>query len=146
MNTLQETKRWFETAIPNPSPEMLNIQLGVHFEEIAEMCCTIRGTTFQTDNFIRDLFRAAYQMANHLKKGGGAVIITDRVEFLDSIADQIVTATGSGHMAHMDVVGGLDEVNSSNFSKFEDGAPVFDAHGKITKGANYVRADLNKFV
>lgn len=65
---------------------------------------------------------------------------------LDALVDQIVTAVGVGHMMGMDVLGALAEVNRSNFSKFEDGKPVFDANGKITKGKHYTPPQLDKFI
>ena len=69
-----------------------------------------------------------------------------RCELLDALVDQIVTAVGVGHMMGMDVLGALEEINRSNFSKFEDGKPVFDENGKITKGKDYVKPNLEKFV
>ena len=48
-------------------------------------------------------------------------------------------------MEGMDIVGALDEVNRSNFSKFVNGKPVFDENGKIKKGANYKEPDLKRF-
>lgn len=70
----------------------------------------------------------------------------NKVELLDSLADQIVTAVGVAHMMGFDILGALEEVNRSNFSKFEDGKPVFDANGKITKGKDYVKPNLEHFV
>jgi hypothetical protein len=49
-------------------------------------------------------------------------------------------------MLDMDVLGALEEVNRSNFSKFENGKAVFDENGKITKGKNYSKPNLKPFV
>ena len=70
----------------------------------------------------------------------------DRVALLDAICDRIVTGIGMAHMLGMDIIGALDEVNRSNFSKFEDGKPVFNEHGKIKKGRDYKAPELEKFV
>jgi len=68
---------------------------------------------------------------------------SDRNEFLDSLADQIVTATGVGHCAKMNIVEAVRRVNSSNWSKYDtDGKPIFNEHGKITKGPDYKAPDL----
>jgi predicted HAD superfamily Cof-like phosphohydrolase len=69
-----------------------------------------------------------------------------KIELLDSLADQIVTAIGVAHMFGFDISGALAEVNRSNFSKFEDGKPVFDANGKITKGKNYTPPELTPYI
>lgn len=39
----------------------------------------------------------------------------------------------------------LEVVNASNWSKFEDGQPVFDEQGKIQKGKNYRAPSLEAF-
>lgn len=49
-------------------------------------------------------------------------------------------------MNGFDIVGALQEVNRSNWSKFENGEPIFDENGKIKKGPNYRPPDLSKFV
>lgn len=45
-----------------------------------------------------------------------------------------------------DMVGALDEVNKSNWSKFKDGVPAFDENGKIAKADGYFKPDLAKFL
>jgi hypothetical protein len=67
----------------------------------------------------------------------------DRKQFLDSQADQIVTAVGVGHCAKMNIVEGVRRVNSSNWSKYDtNGKPIFNDHGKIMKGPDYKAPDL----
>ena len=86
-------------------------------------------------------------LAEDLKSGKVQAVVEDRIEFLDSLADQIVTATGAGYMAGMKVPAALDRVNASNFSKFsDDGMPLFDANGKIEKGPNYKKVNLEGLV
>ena len=70
-----------------------------------------------------------------------------REEFLDGICDQIVTATGVGFMAKMNVAGGFGEVNRSNASKFgENGEPIFDPNLKLIKGPNYFKPNLKQYI
>src|SRR5690554_3730607 len=85
-------------------------------------------------------------LSKALKNGSYKVSALRAVDHLDALTDQIVTAVGCAHMAGMDIVGALDEVNRSNFSKFEDGKPVFDEHGKIKKGRGYQSPALGRFV
>lgn len=69
--------------------------------------------------------------------------IKDRKEFLDSLADQIVTGVGTGHCAGMQTVEACERVNESNWSKYDAGGrPIFDANGKITKGPSYKKPGL----
>ena len=47
----------------------------------------------------------------------------------------------------MHITNAIDEVNKSNWSKFDSaGQPIFNEHGKIMKGPNYREPDLSAFV
>ena len=69
-----------------------------------------------------------------------------RLAILDALADQIVTATGVGVFLGMNVPGALAEVNRSNYSKFEDGEPIFNENKKVMKGKDYTPPDLTPFI
>lgn len=120
------------------------IQLGVHSEECAEMLETIRGKDMFSEKLVNDAEEALKKLATALKTGMASVVITDRKEFLDACCDQIVTSTGCAHFAGMHIAAAVEEVNSSNWSKFdENGLPIFDANGKIAKNpATYKKPDL----
>ena len=134
---IKDTKRWFEIAVPAPTPKNVSVQIGCHMEEFAEMLTALGETT---------LARAVDRVADGYKAAMYASPAIGRRELLDALADQIVTATGIGHMLGMDIVGALGEVNRSNFSKFVDGKPVFKEHGKIAKGPGYSEPDLSPFI
>lgn len=145
---LSQTLGWFELAVPNPTDKNRGVQLGVHFEEVAEMLDTITGYDTETALLLMQANQAMERLASHLKANPQSVLIheSDRKEFLDSVADQIVTATGSAYMFGMNPVDGLAEVNRSNYSKFVDGKPIFNEQGKIIKGPDYFKPDLSRFV
>ena len=149
MSDLSITELWFKRAKPEPTQQNFNTQLGVHLEEIVEMLDTLVLKSEQFDSeelagFVRDQL---HLLAENVKNGVIQASIKNRVEFLDSLADQIVTATGSGYMAGMNVPVALDRVNASNFSKFDDnGMPIFDANGKIMKGPKYQKVNLEGLV
>jgi len=145
---LSETKGWFEKAIPNPNIKNFTTQLGVHCEEVAEMLEEISAQDSEASRLLSNAFFAMKQLSMHLKKNGGVSVEEEnRVPFLDSICDQLVTATGVAHMSSFDPLGALNEVNRSNFSKFdENGNPIFDENMKVTKGRNYTKPDLTPFV
>lgn len=126
-----------------PTTKNCNVQIGVHFEEVVEMLDTLEGVDDVTDNAVERARNSLRLLSVLLKQGEGEVTIISRKDYLDALCDQIVTATGCGHVAGVDVVKGIERVNRSNFSKFDkDGQPIFDANGKITKGPDYVKPDL----
>ena len=133
---------WHKRARPKPTADDLRVQIGCHLEEVVEMLDALHFT--QDWGYLIDELE---NLANLLKKGNTDVTISDKTALLDAIADQIVTAVGVGHCAGMDVVGGVDEVNLSNWSKFDQfGNPVFNEHGKIAKSEFYRKPDLKKFI
>ena len=140
MSELQNTLDWFKQAIPEPTDKQKCIQVGCHFEEVNEMLESIGYTGEHVDDVAHDMKKA------HKFTVDALMIDMDKNELLDSIADQIVTAIGVCHMMGFDIEGALAEVNRSNFSKFEDGKPVFDANGKITKGKHYTPPNLRGMV
>lgn len=148
-DSIRSITEWHQLARPEPDSKALAVQLGCHFEEVAEM---LEAVTFTEENFhpILGTSTRAYEvlcaLAYHLKNGESAVTITNRPALLDSLADQTVTAAGVAHCAGMDFPGALAEVNRSNWSKFENGAPVFLPGGKIGKGEFYTPPDLSDFV
>lgn len=133
---------WFKAAKPNPTSKDVLVQFGCHFEEIKEMC---NAMNLHCDDVALQELRFKSACAPYLK-GVECIDETQAVEILDSLCDQIVTAIGVGYMMGFDMVGALDEVNKSNWSKFKDGAPVFAENGKIAKADGYFKPNLTKFL
>lgn len=147
VNILAATYEWFVRAVPKPTVKNVHVQLGVHFEEVAEFVAEAHSNDVETAQMLKDAHDALVKLANHLKTTNEeAVSFPDRVSTLDAICDQLVTATGVGRMLNMDPVGGLAEVNRSNWSKFINGEPQFDANGKIMKAGEYSPPKLDFFV
>ena len=142
-------KSWFEQAMPAPTIHNFQVQLGCHFEEVAEMLIELRvvGTAQHVSGHaVQEALRAVSKLADQLKQGEITVVPLSRKLLLDSICDQNVTGTGVAHMLGMDIEGALNEVNQRNWSKFVDGKPIFDDNGKIKKGPNYKEPKLAGFV
>lgn len=143
---IKEILKWFKKAVPEPTVETACVQIGCHYEEVAEMA-SVTGD----DNINSDCDDAGYHYKIKSKNymSGLELLLQDdksKVELLDSLCDQIVTAIGVAHMFGMDIEGALTEVNNSNWSKFENGSPVFDENGKIKKGGSYFKPELSKFI
>lgn len=135
---------WFGIAKPNHTVEDACIQTGCHYEEVAEMALAL-GDTYESAEISR--------LADNYKGMGVGHVDTlkhlsneEKVDDLDSICDQMVTLIGRARFMGYDLKPALEEVNASNYSKFENGAPVFNEQGKIAKGKNFFRPDLTKFI
>ena len=147
MTDIASVVLWHRRARPKPDHEALNVQLGCHFEEIAEMLVALKAENAATVDKLAQARFLMMKLADGFKMGLFKAYIEDEVEFLDSLCDQIVTAAGVGYCAGMDVEGGMTEVNSSNWSKFdENGQPIRDKNGKISKGPRYRKPELGGFV
>lgn len=144
MFTINSITNWFKVAKPEPTRENVIQQSAVHFEEFAEMCEAIgyndlaEKVRIIKTNMVDECFSEA--TVNHWFKD------VDRVELLDSLCDQIVTAIGVAYMMGFDINGALQEVDRSNWSKFVDGKPVINEHGKIIKGENYFKPNLVNYL
>lgn len=147
-NPLFDTQLWFQKAVPVPATKNVNVQTGVHFEEVVEMLQAMKGTDHTTDVLISQAADYLSNLADHLKKSDERLKYTvpDKTEMLDALCDQIVTAVGTAHMLGYQIHGAMIEVNASNFSKFVDGEPVFNEDRKIMKGPDYFKPDLKKFL
>jgi len=138
VNQIVQIKEWFEKAVPEPTDKSRAVQIGVHFEEVDEMLTAVNGhSTGSVDEY--SWWYKTQSEGLHLND-------VDRLELLDSLCDQIVTAIGVAYMFNLDIEKGLAEVIRSNNSKFVDGSPVFDANGKIAKPDTYSKPELKGFV
>lgn len=147
-NTLFNTYNWFTKAVPEPAAKNLHTQMGVHFEEVSEMLDEVHGHGVVTRDLLDNASNALQLLAHHLKNNDSVISIPaeNRINYLDALCDQIVTATGCARMSEMNLVDAMDEVNDSNFSKFDNtGNPIFDENMKVAKGPNYRKANLKPF-
>lgn len=135
---------WHKKARPKPTDKDFSVQLGCHLEEVCEMLETVafHHGTKPVAGYDMEVYVGLCGLADLLKRGKISAVVTGRRGLLDSLADQIVTAVGVGRCAGMDVPEAARRVDASNWSKFIDNEPVFDANGKIAKGPNYRKPDL----
>lgn len=142
---IQEIIEWFKAAKPEPTEKDKSTQIGCHFEEVSEMLQALSCNSSQTRQISEEFYHS--DSINKTIDGEDVELPEGwEIELLDSLCDQIVTAIGVGYMMGFDMVGALDEVNKSNWSKFKDGVPVFDENGKIAKADGYFKPDLVKFL
>ena len=148
MSEIKTIVKWFKDAKPNPTIEDAATQYGCHLEEFAEglqvtgddsahdeVSCVSDNYKRNTGSYMEDL-----ELMSHCEES--------RVDLLDALCDQIVTAVGVGHMLNLDIIGALNEVIASNDSKrMPDGSFPLDENGKITKESpSFFSPDLSKFI
>lgn len=74
---------------------------------------------------------------------GNVLIEKDRVEIADALGDIIHVAMGTMAKLGINYEKVMDEICSSNESKYEDGELKKNARGKIMKGVNFRKPDLS---
>ena len=71
----------------------------------------------------------------------------DIKEVADALTDILYVTYGAGHAFGIDLDECFEEVQKSNMSKLGlDGKPIYNDDGKVMKGPNYFKPDLNKFI
>jgi len=71
----------------------------------------------------------------------------DIKEVADALTDILYVAYGAGHAFGVDLDQCFEEVQKSNMSKLgPDGKPIYNENGKVMKGPNYFKPNLNKFL
>ena len=71
----------------------------------------------------------------------------DIKEVADALTDILYVTYGAGHAFGINLDKCFKEVQNSNMSKLgNDGKPIYNDKGKVMKGPNYFKPDLNKFV
>jgi predicted HAD superfamily Cof-like phosphohydrolase len=68
-------------------------------------------------------------------------------ETADALTDILYVTYGAGHAFGIDLDKCFEEVQASNMSKLgENGKPIYNEAGKVMKGPNYFKPNLNKFI
>ncbi len=71
----------------------------------------------------------------------------DLKEVADALTDILYVTYGAGHAFGIDLDKCFKEVQNSNMSKLGlDGKPIYNENGKVMKGPNYFKPNLEKFV
>ena len=81
---------------------------------------------------------------DELKK---AINDKDIKEVADALTDILYVTYGAGHAFGVNLDKCFEEVQNSNMSKLGlDGKPIYNENGKVMKGPNYFKPDINKFI
>jgi predicted HAD superfamily Cof-like phosphohydrolase len=71
----------------------------------------------------------------------------DLLEVADALTDILYVTYGAGHAFGINLDACFNEVQNSNMSKLgKDGKPIYNESGKVMKGPNYFKPNLQKFI
>ena len=81
---------------------------------------------------------------DELKK---AINDKDIKEVADALTDILYVTYGAGHAFGINLDNCFSEVQNSNMSKLDsNGKPIYNDNGKVMKGPNYFKPNLEKFL
>ena len=107
-------------------------------QEIKEKAC------FPSQKIISLRLELIKEELNELNE---AVEKKDIKEVADALTDILYVTYGAGHAFGINLDKCFKEVQSSNMSKLgEDGKPIYNENGKVMKGPNYFKPNLNQFL
>ena len=71
----------------------------------------------------------------------------DLKETVDALTHILYGTYGAGHAFGVNLDKCFEEVQNSNMSKLgQDGKPIYNENGKVMKGPNYFKPNLNQFL
>ena len=71
----------------------------------------------------------------------------DLKEVADALTDILYVTYGAGHAFGINLDKCFKEVQDSNMSKLgQNGKPIYNEQGKVMKGPNYFKPNLEKFI
>lgn len=146
---LQNTADWFTRSTPKPTTKNVSTQIGVHFEEVREMIQELTPRTPEAKAILEQANNALENLQALMKRDETAIAVhpSNHLDFLDSLCDQTVTATGVAVLMGFDFLGAMAETNGSNWSKFVNGECIRDPETqKIMKGPDYYKSNLVPFL
>tara|TARA_B100000965_G_C19502558_1_gene718134 strand:+ start:411 stop:752 length:342 start_codon:yes stop_codon:yes gene_type:complete len=86
-------------------------------------------------------------IAEELAELEEAIEKKDLKEVADALTDILYVTYGAGHAFGINLDKCFNEVQNSNMSKLgKDGKPIYNEFGKVMKGPNYFKPDLEKFI
>jgi len=101
-------------------------------------------TEFPNERIIKLRYNLIKEELEELKE---AIEQKDIIEIADALTDILYVTYGAGHAFGINLDKCFNEVQESNMSKLdEDNKPIYNEHGKVMKGPNYFKPNLNKYL
>ena len=99
---------------------------------------------FPNEKIVKLRYDLILEELNELKE---AIKDKNLKEVADALTDILYVTYGAGHAFGINLDKCFEEVQKSNMSKLgNDGKPIYNEQGKVMKGPNYFKPDLNKFI
>lgn len=148
-NVITQITNLVDKVVPDPNNYNIHNQIALHLEKFSTVLSSLKdaGSTQRA----RDELGLAIDVTSHAQKqvaaytSGSEIVLSDlnRVELLDALCRQIITAVGLAHMLNMDISSALQEVaNSDDTVLDDDGNPIFNEQKKVVKSRNYTYPNL----
>ena len=101
-------------------------------------------TEFPNEKIIKLRYDLIKEELEELKE---AIEQKNMIEIADALTDILYVTYGAGHAFGINLDKCFNEVQESNMSKLgEDQKPIYNENGKVMKGPNYFKPNLNKFL
>jgi len=101
-------------------------------------------TKFPNEKIIKLRYNLIKEELEELKE---AIEQKNIIEIADALTDILYVTYGAGHAFGINLDKCFNEVQESNMSKLgEDQKPIYNENGKVMKGPNYFKPNLNKFL
>ena len=120
-----------------------------NFEKVGKFMKTFRQEVKNKANFPEEkIVKHRYDLiVEELEEFKVALKDKDIKEVADALTDILYVTYGAGHAFGIDLDKCFEEVQNSNMSKLgEDGKPIYNEFGKVMKGPNYFKPNLEKFI
>ena len=120
-----------------------------NFEKVKKFMQTFGQEIKEKAGFPNDKITSLrYDLINEeLEELKEAIDKKDIKEVADALTDILYVTYGTGHAFGINLDKCFQEVQNSNMSKLgADGKPIYNEYGKVMKGPNYFKPNLNKLI
>ena len=120
-----------------------------NFQKVATFMKTFGQEVKTKTEFPKEkIVKLRYDLINEeLEELQDAIKDRNMLEIADALTDILYVTYGAGHAFGIDLDKCFNEVQESNMSKLgENNAPIYNENGKVMKGPNYFKPNLNQFL
>ena len=120
-----------------------------NFKSVKQFMQTFSQEVKEKNEFPEEkIIQLRYELIKEeLEELNQAIKDKDMKEVADALTDILYVTYGAGHAFGINLDECFEEVQKSNMSKLGlDGKPIYNESGKVMKGPNYFKPDLNKFL
>jgi len=120
-----------------------------NFQKVATFMKTFGQEIKTKTEFPKEkIVKLRYDLINEeLEELQDAIKDRNMLEIADALTDILYVTYGAGHAFGIDLDKCFNEVQESNMSKLgENNTPIYNENGKVMKGPNYFKPNLNQFL